>query len=211
MSRPSTAARRYAEAAFEIARRDGTEDAWLVALEAAARVLGSDEVLRILENPAIPLPERLDAVGKALGAESIAPVVSALLSGRRSLGTSADVVRGAIARPVGDQLINLVGLLVGRRRVSLLPAIAAEYGRLLDRQRGVAAALVTSAAPLTTEETEAIAARISVMTGSTVSLRTTVDPDLIGGVTVRIGDRLIDASVRGRLERLRDRIVAGAR
>jgi F-type H+-transporting ATPase subunit delta len=211
MSRPSTAARRYAEAAFEIARRDGTEDAWLVALEAAARVLGSDEVLRILENPAIPLPERLDAVGKALGAESIAPVVSALLSGRRSLGTSADVVRGAIARPVGDQLINLVGLLVGRRRVSLLPAIAAEYGRLLDRQRGVAAALVTSAAPLTTEETEAIAARISVMTGSTVSLRTAVDPDLIGGVTVRIGDRLIDASVRGRLERLRDRIVAGAR
>jgi F-type H+-transporting ATPase subunit delta len=211
MSRPSTAARRYAEAAFEIARRDGTEDAWLVALEAAARVLGSDEVLRILENPAIPLPERLDAVGKALGAESIAPVVSALLSGRRSLGTSADVVRGAIARPVGDQLINLVGLLVGRRRVSLLPAIAAEYGRLLDRQRGVAAALVTSAAPLTTEETDAIAARISVMTGSTVSLRTAVDPDLIGGVTVRIGDRLIDASVRGRLERLRDRIVAGAR
>jgi len=211
MPRPSTAARRYAEAAFEIARRDGTEDAWLVALEAAAHVLGSDEVLRVLENPAIPLPERLDAVRNALGAESIAPVVSALLSGHRSLGTSADAVRGAIARPVGDQLINLVGLLVGRRRVSLLPAIAAEYERLLDRQRGVAAALVTSAAPLTTEETKAIAARISVMTGSTVSLRTAVDPELIGGVTVRIGDRLIDASVRGRLERLRDRIVAGAR
>jgi F-type H+-transporting ATPase subunit delta len=211
MPRPSTAARRYAEAAFEIAVRDGTEDAWLVALEAAAHVLGSDEVLRIVENPAIPLPERLHAVRLALGAESFASVVDGLLSGGRSLGTTADVVRAAIARPVGDELANLVGLLVGRGRVSLLPAITTEYGRLLDRRRGVAAALVTSAAPLTAAETEAIAARVAVMTGSTVSLRTAVDPELIGGVTVRIGDRLIDASVRGRLERLRHRIVAGAR
>ena len=56
MARHSTAARRYAEAAFEIARRDGTEDAWQVALEAAAQVLGSADGFRIVENPAIPLP-----------------------------------------------------------------------------------------------------------------------------------------------------------
>jgi F-type H+-transporting ATPase subunit delta len=49
------------------------------------------------------------------------------------------------------------------------------------------------------------------MTGARAEIVTAVDPDLIGGVTVRIGDRLIDASVRGRLERLRDHIVAGAR
>jgi len=102
-------------------------------------------------------------------------------------------------------------VLVARRRVSLLPAIVGEYGRLLDRQRGVAAAIVTSASPLSADETAAISARIEALIGTTVSLRTTVDPDLLGGVTVRIGDRLIDASVRGRLERLRDRIVAGAR
>ena len=100
---------------------------------------------------------------------------------------------------------------MARRRVSLVPAIVGEYGRLLDRHRGIAAAVVTSAAPLSAEETEAIAARVASLAGTTVSLRTAVDPALIGGVTVRIGDRLIDASVRGRLERLRDRIVAGAR
>jgi F-type H+-transporting ATPase subunit delta len=100
---------------------------------------------------------------------------------------------------------------VARRRVSLVPAIAGEYGRLLDRHRGVAAAIVTSAAPLSADETAAIQARIEVLAGATISLRTAIDPALIGGVTVRIGDRLIDASVRGRLERLRDRIVAGAR
>ena len=211
MARHSTAARRYAEAAFEIARRDGTEDAWQVALEAAAQVLGSADGLRIVENPAIPLPQRLHAVRAVLGAETIGSVVDGLLAGRGSLGATAEAIRAAIARPVGAQLSNLVGVLVARRRVSLLPAIVGEYGRLLDRQRGVAAAIVTSASPLSADETAAISARIEALIGTTVSLRTTVDPDLIGGVTVRIGDRLIDASVRGRLERLRDRIVAGAR
>ncbi len=186
MARPSTAARRYAEAVFEIARRDGTEDAWQVALDAAWDVLGSAEVLRIVENPAIPLPQRQDAVRAALAVESSVTVA------------------------VGRQLTNLVGALVARRRVSLVPAIAGEYGRLLDHDRGVAAAVVTSAAPLAADETTAIGARIEALAGTTVSLRTVVDPALIGGVTVRIGDQLIDASVRGRLERLRSRIVAGA-
>jgi F-type H+-transporting ATPase subunit delta len=145
------------------------------------------DVLRIVENPAIPLPERQEAVRAVLAAKT------------------------TTAPPVTAQLANLLGALVARRRVSLVPAIAGEYGRLLDRQRGIAAAVVTSAAPLSAEETEAIAARVASLAGTTVSLRTAVDPALIGGVTVRIGDRLIDASVRGRLERLRDRIVAGAR
>jgi F-type H+-transporting ATPase subunit delta len=187
MARPSTAARRYAEAVFEIARRDGTEDAWQTALDAAWQVLGPADVLRIVENPAIPLPERQEAVGAVLAAKT------------------------TTAPPVKAQLANLLGALVARRRVSLVPAIAGEYGRLLDRQRGIAAAVVTSAAPLSAEETEAIAARVASLAGTKVSLRTAVDPALIGGVTVRIGDRLIDASVRGRLERLRERIVAGAR
>ena len=81
----------------------------------------------------------------------------------------------------------------------------------MDRERGIVVATVTSAAPLEPAELEAIGARIRGMTGSQVELETRDDPELIGGVTVRIGDRLIDASVRGRLERLRDRIVAGAR
>ncbi len=187
MTRPSTAARRYAEAVFEIARRDGTEDAWHAALDAAWQVLGPTDVLRIVENPAIPLPERQAGARSALAA------------------------RTNTAAPVTAQLANLLSALVARRRVSLIPAIVGEYARLLDRQRGIAAAVVTSATPLSAEETEAIAARVASLAGTTVSLRTAVDPALIGGVTVRIGDRLIDASVRGRLERLRDRIVAGAR
>ncbi len=208
MLRPSTAARRHAEAIFEIARRDGTEDAWLARLQTAARVLGPDDVLGIVENPAIPLVQRVRAVERALDA-----------AGARA----GDARPGDAPSPDGDpkpgdpspvdaQLDNLVASLVERRRVSMLAAIATEYGRLLERHRGIEAALVTSADPLTVDETRAIAARIESLTGSSsVSLRSALDPALIGGVTVRIGDRLIDASVRGRLDRLRDRLAAGAR
>jgi len=108
-------------------------------------------------------------------------------------------------------VLNLVRLLDQRGRLTLLPAIAAELTRLLDAMRGVVAATVTSAAPLEKDEIAEIAARLESMTGQTVKLDTAVDPSLIGGLTVRVGDRMIDASVRGRLERLRDQLVAGTR
>lgn len=184
-----TAARRYAEAAFELARRDSTEDAWATALDTAAATLGGGDVLRIVENPAIPLQERLRGVRAVL----------------------ADAALATTVRPVGDRLANLAGLLVERRRVHQLPAIAREYRRLLDRHRGRIAAVVTSAAPLSDAETAAVRARVESMTDAEVSLRSDVDPALIGGLTVRVGDRLLDASVRGRLERLRNELLAGSR
>jgi F-type H+-transporting ATPase subunit delta len=189
MPRTTTAARRYAEAAFDLARRDGTEVAWAAALDAAADALSGPEVLRIVENPALPHQERLRAVRAALESPSLAPAVG----------------------PVGGRLANLVGLLVERRRVGRLPAIAREYRRLLDRQRGVVTAIVTSATSLTDEQLAAVRTRVETMTGSDVNLHTEVDPSLIGGLTVRIGDRLLDASVRGRLERLRNQLLAGGR
>ena len=92
-----------------------------------------------------------------------------------------------------------------------LPAVAAEFTRLLNRRNGVVEAVITSAAPLTAAETDAISARVATMTGSDVILRTEIDPALIGGLTVKVGDQLLDASVRGRLERLRGRLVASSR
>jgi len=181
MARPSTAARRYAEAAFEIARRDGTLERWLDDLRLAADVVTQPDAARVVDNPAIPFETRQEVLGKLLE-----PRVSA-------------------------QAFNLVLLLAKRGRLSAAPAVAAEYKRLVDRERDVVVATVASAVPLESAELEAIGARVREMTGSQAEIVTAIDPDLIGGVTVRIGDRLIDASVRGRLERLRDSIVAGAR
>jgi F-type H+-transporting ATPase subunit delta len=184
MARAGTASRRYAEAAFELATARGESadvaDRWRDELDAAAAVTGDDRVTRVLENPALPWPERDEVLRKLL--------------------------EGRISAPA----FNLVRLLARRGRIDLLAGVAAEYRRLLGRSRGVATATVTAARDLSDDDLDAIRERVQAMTGGEVDLEVRVDPSLIGGVTVRIGDKLIDASVRGRLERLRARVAAGA-
>jgi F-type H+-transporting ATPase subunit delta len=95
--------------------------------------------------------------------------------------------------------------------VRALPRVSDEFNRKLNAHRGVVMATVTTAAPLTADETAAIRSRVEAMAGSDVELTMRVDPDLLGGLTIQIRDRLLDASIRGRLERLRDQLHAGAR
>ena len=119
---------------------------------------------------------------------------------------AAGQVFGRLSRPV----TNLILLLVRRGRIEQLPRVAAEFRRLDDRRNGLTHATATSAAPLGADEIRAITARLEELTGDRIALETAVDPDLLGGVVVRVGDRLIDGSVRGRLERLRNQLASGA-
>ena len=178
MARRDSAPRRYADAAFEIALRDGTVETWRKELESAAATSTGSELERVLANPSVPLDQRV----------AVAEQVFASLSG-----------------PVR----NLVLLLVRRNRIEQLPRVAAEFRRLDDRRNGLTHATATSAAPLGADETKAITARLEELTGGRIALETAVDPSLLGGVVVRVGDRLIDGSVRGRLERLRGQLAAG--
>ena len=88
--------------------------------------------------------------------------------------------------------------------------MAEEFARLDDQRNGVFHATATSAAPLGPDEVRALTARLEQLSGGRVELTTQTDPDLLGGVVVRLGDRLIDGSVRGRLERLRSKLASGA-
>jgi F-type H+-transporting ATPase subunit delta len=175
----STTARRYAEAAFEIAERDGTVDEWREQLERIATATSDDAVVRRLEDPNVPLETRVGALRKVLGPEMLPPIG------------------------------NLLGLVLRRRRVEMLPAIAREFRRLYNRKEGIVEAAATSAAALDENELSALRKRLEQITGGKVELETKVDPTLLGGVQVRLGDLLIDGSVRGRLERLRSRLAAG--
>jgi F-type H+-transporting ATPase subunit delta len=181
MARRTTATRRYAEAAFQIASRDGALDEWAAGLDLAAALVADARVAAIVDNPARPHRERLQ-------------VLETLLGGR-----------------VPEGILRLAGLLAQRSRVGRLPDVAADYRRLLDHERGIVEARVTSAAPLTADETDAVRAWVERTTGAAVTLSATVDDSLIGGLTVRVGDTLMDASVRGRLERLRTQLASGAR
>jgi len=181
MARPGTAARRYAEAAFELASRDNALDAWAGGLQLASQLVSDERVSTAIDNPARPYAERVALLEK-------------LLHGRAPEG-----------------VIRLAALLAERGRVDRLPDVASGFQRLLDAQRGIVEARVTSAAPLTPDETQAVEAWVAKTTGKQVHLSATVDEALIGGLTVRVGDTLMDASVRGRLERLRTELITGAR
>jgi F-type H+-transporting ATPase subunit delta len=182
MAQPTTAARRYAEASFALAKEEDALDAWGRDLETAVGLLGVPEIARFLDNPAAPFADRRSVVERLLGGDR-----------------------------VRTQVQNLVQLLARRGRISILPAVSAEYGRLLNRERGILEARVTSPTPLGEADLAALRGKVEAMTGATVELTTALDPALIGGLTVRVGDTLIDASVRGRLERLRERLTESAR
>jgi F-type H+-transporting ATPase subunit delta len=180
MARSSTAARRYAESAFEIASRDGTIDRWRSDLDAAGAVLEDPAVARGLSDPTVSTDLREQAVSSGFGSKVSGPV------------------------------LNMLKLLVQRGRIEDLPRIAAEFRRLDNLRLGISPARVVSAAPLEPAEVNALTARLEEMTGGRIELEQEVDPSLLGGLTVRVGDRLIDGSVRGRLERLRNQLVSGA-
>jgi len=180
MAKRDSAPRRYAEAAFEIADRDDTIERWRRDLDEAAAELEADADL------------------KTVLANPALP-----LDQRRIV---AERVFDGLSRPAR----NLVLVLVQRGRIEQLPRVAAEFRRLDDLRQGITNATATSAAPLTDTEVRALTARLEQMTGGRIALQTDVDEGLLGGLVVRVGDRLIDGSVRGRLERLRNQIVSGA-
>jgi len=103
---------------------------------------------------------------------------------------------------------NLLQLLLHRERLGLLPEIARAYRQELNRSRGIATAQVTTAVPLDEAARTQLAARLSRYVNQRVELETAVDPAIIGGVVARVGDLLLDGSVRGRLEQLRRRLEA---
>lgn len=111
------------------------------------------------------------------------------------------------ALPNANPLVrNLAQLLILRRRIDAVPDILNEFRRMHDVHRGIEHATVTTAVPLEQREREALLQQLTVMTGKRVEVETEVDPGILGGMVVRIGDKLIDGSTRGRLEALRRRL-----
>jgi F-type H+-transporting ATPase subunit delta len=177
MARRDTAARRYAEAAFEIGRADGTLERWERDLTRLAEALADDELRTLAEHPAVAFADKQRVLRRVAG-------------------------------DVSPEALNLVLLMVRRGRPRAIPRMVEHFGELLRRERGVALAEVRTALELDDGQRAAVIDRLHELTGDEIEIHEVVDESLIGGITVRIGDRLYDASVRNRLERLRARLTA---
>jgi F-type H+-transporting ATPase subunit delta len=101
---------------------------------------------------------------------------------------------------------EFIDLLLRKKRVAYFRPAVAEYAELVEAWQGIQRAEVVSAVPLNGQETRRLHAELERLTGKTVRLEASVDPGLVGGLFVRIGDRVIDRSVRGLLEAMEHRL-----
>ena len=173
------AAKRYAQAAFELARERDELDAWGPAMQALAEAAASSEAL-------------------------------AFLSDRRIAGEAKQSFLVQVVGDIPALVANLLRLLQSKARLSLLPQIAEHFQELLDQHNGVAHAQVLTAVTMSDDEQRALANRLSEITGTQVLLEAHEEPDLLGGLVVRIGDRLIDGSARTKLLALKRQLATAS-
>jgi F-type H+-transporting ATPase subunit delta len=121
--------------------------------------------------------------------------------------TKADVL-GQVAEGGDDLVRNFVRLVALKGRAGQLPRIREEFQALVDAAAGRVAVELTTAYELPEEEAAAIVGKIEQASGRTVEASRKVDPSLIGGIVLQAGSLRVDASVRGRLERLRRELVS---
>lgn len=169
------AAKRHAQAVFEIASERNELDKWRSDLDLLADVFGDDELLPVLENPKVRFEDKAEVVVKNLSG-------------------------------VGEMAMNLAKLLIQKHRVRIMPQLANEYCILMDRQQGIEHAQVTTATTIDSAMEANFKEQLSNITGSKIELETTVDPDIIGGFVARVGDKVIDGSVRNKLQNLKHNI-----
>ena len=155
--------------------------------------------------------KRVDEVDRDLGAFTAALEASHELQGFLSNpqvdpAAKADVL-GQLADGGDDLVRNALRVLAEKGRAGELAQVYEEFRAFVDRSRGRVAVELTTAEELSDDEARAIVEKIEKASGRTVEATRTVDPTLIGGMILRAGSLRVDASVRGRLERLRRELV----
>lgn len=147
------------------------------------------------------LPEWSDAFSR-LSAIMRADEAQALIGNPRLTAASISAVIGDAAGQLSKEQRNLVQILAENDRLAVFPEIASQFEAQRNRHEDVLEAKVTSAYPLTQQQIADIAATLQERYGRKVKAEADVDSDLIGGVSIRIGDEVIDTSVRGKLAQL---------
>mgnify|MGYP000072153268 CR=1 FL=1 len=173
-----TVARNYAETLLTLGRRADDAVGWGRMLRQIANAISGDPtLLRFLDSPRIASEQKSSVLSKALSDR------------------------------VPRLFLKFVVTLVHNRRQMLIPAIADEYDTLLDASNGIVHAKVTVAREIADAERDSIGAQLSKVVGKTVVPHVSVDASILGGVIVRMGDTVMDGSLRRRLGTLRRRMM----
>lgn len=176
-------ARRYAKALFAVAQKggDGDLDAYGKDLAGLAGVLDTaPEALGFFKNPTFSAIEKKAVLGDLLGKLSVQPTVK-----------------------------NFCDLLADKDRLPVLPAIAEVYKKMLEDAQGVVAGSLVTAVELSDARQTQIKDELAKKAGKTLDLDFAVDKDILGGVVLNVGDKVLDASLRAQLQILKEQIKRG--
>lgn len=170
MAEPITIARPYAEAVFKLARDTNSLAGWSRMLEALDALVRDERMQTRIVDPNVSAHELESLI----------------------LGVAGDSIDGAGR--------NFLQLLIDNDRLLLLPEIRGHYDELRRQHEGILEARIISALPLDEQQRSELVSRLEARHKRKVSAAVEVDPRLIGGVRIVIGDKVIDATVRGKLD-----------
>ncbi|MFL5465756.1 MAG: F0F1 ATP synthase subunit delta [Gemmatimonadaceae bacterium] len=171
--------RNYAEALLTLARKAGEQEEWGQLIDAIAVAMREDHTLRtFLESPKLAGSQKIAILQKALG-KRVPPV-----------------------------FLRFLDTVIGKRRQMLIPSIASEYRLLIDESEDRVHATVTVARETAEPEREALARQLSRLLGKKVVPHISLNPAILGGVIVKVGDTVMDGSIRKRLAVLKARMLS---
>lgn len=179
MSKESTLARPYAQAAFSVAQADNTVDQSAFFLRTLAVLTSMDDIADLYARPDYDEAQFLEAV----------------------IHVAAAVMADDLL-PIKEKATRFVDLLMRQGRLMIAPALSALFDEHVDVAKGTVSVAVTSACALSTEQAAAFEAALATRFASKVSVEFKTDPGLIAGSEIRAGNWVLDGSVRGRLSRL---------
>jgi len=169
MAENVTIARPYADAAFELARGAGALGPWSEALDRLAAIAADPQMRDCIADPKLTDDQLIE------------------------------LVLGLAGEGLSAELQNFVRVLVANERLQLLPEIRDLFVQLKNEHEGVREAQIASAFPLDDATLSQLKSDLEARFKTKLNVKVSVDPELIGGVRIAIGDEVIDASVRGKL------------
>lgn len=182
MSQETVVAKRYAKALFELALEHKTVQETEQQLKSVVEAIESSHELELL----LTTPN-IDMTGKL------------------------DVLNTTFEGHISDNVIELLKLLVERGRITILSDVLASYIQIAGEALGTAVAEVTSAYPLSESEQQAIADTFGQQISKKIRIHNIIDKSIIGGIQVRIGDRLYDGSLSNKLVKMKRSLLTGTR
>lgn len=167
----------YSEALFEVALEEGMIDKFLDEINFVADSMKEfPEFQELIKSPTINKIEK------------------------------KQIVEDVFKEKISQEMLNFLRIIIDKSRGSYLDAIRKEYRVKVNDHKGIVDAVATTAIPLSEEDKAKLVAKLSSMTGKTINLTNAIDKEIIGGVMVKIGDKVIDGTLKGKLDNIKDEL-----